>query len=318
MSTSDDDEVQLIQGMLGRERLSVDLCDGQRTTFLTHVGAQPRLVPGPWIAQRQLVLALALANLNPAQRSSLAHAVIVEWGREFGVGRLVLEAVASGLPLGGSSLAMRPRTPGGAGHPRVLYTWALAPRATPVACDWMLLRAQPEWALARPPRPIGLRGLETLAQLGGTVLLLVPTAVAARQVADIVADVLPLHAHPRFLPYLERHDPEAALLLWPHDAIGAASLERRSFSTAVLIDAPEHVRLDAQRWAAERPGVEVVDAACPGRMDRKSLVRYWQACGRPKLLLRGDAEWTAEAIPWLRSQGAIVHGHSEATQLGLF
>lgn len=324
MSSTDDDEVQLIQGMLGRERLAIDLFDAQRTTFLTHVGAQPRLVPGPWIAQRQLVMALALANLNPAQRASLAHAVIVEWGREFGVGRLVLEAHASGLPLGGSSLLMRPRSPGGGGRPRVLYTWALGLRATPVACDWLLLRAQPEWALDRPPRPIGLRGLETLAQLGGTVLLLVPTAVAARQIADVVADVVPLTAHPRFLPYLERHDPDAALLLWPHDAFGSASLERRrgsanpELSTAVLIGAPEQVRLDAQRWAAERPGVEVVDAACPSRMDRKALARYWQACGRPKVLLRGDAEWAAEAIPWLRSQGAIVHGHSEATQLGLF
>jgi hypothetical protein len=317
MSSDDDDEVQLIQGMLGRERLAIDQCDGQRTAFLTHVGAQSRLVPGPWIAQRQLIMALALSNLNPAQRASLAHAVIVEWGREFGVGRLVLEAHASGLPLGGSSLLLRPRSPGG-GHPRVLYTWSLGLRASPVACDWMLLRAQPEWSLDRPPRPIGLRGLETLAQLGGTVLLLVPTAVAARQVADVVAEILPIHAHPRFLPYLEHHDPDAALLLWPHDAFGAASLERHTFSTAVLIAAPESVRVDAQRWAADRPHVEVVDAACPGRMDRKALARYWQACGQPKVLLRGDAEWAAEAIPWLRSLGATVHGHSEATQLGLF
>lgn len=317
----DDDEqtqVQTVMGMLGRERLAVDLCDGQRTTFITHVGALPRLVPGPWIAQRQLVMALALANLNPAQRASLARTVIVEWGREFGVGRLVLEAHASGLPLGGSSLFMRPRVPGGGGQPRVLYTWALGQRATAVPCDWLLLRAQPEWALDRPPRPIGLRGLETLAQLGGTVLLLVPSAVAARQIADVVADVLPLHAHPRFLPYLERHDADAALLLWPHDAVGAASLERRSFSTAVLIGAPEPVALEAQRWAAERPGVEVVEAACPGRMDRKALARYWQACGKPKVLLRGDAEWAAEAMAWLRSIGASVHAHSEATQLGLF
>jgi hypothetical protein len=311
-------QIHTVMGMLGRERLAVDVCDGQRTTFMTHVGATTRLVPGPWIAHRQLVLALALANLNPAQRASLARAVVVEWGREFGVGRLVLEAHASGLPLGGSSLFMRPRVPGGGGTPRVLYTWALGQRATPVQCDWLLLRAQPEWALDRPPRPIGLRGLETLAQLGGSVLLLVPSAVAARQIAEVVANVLPLHAHPRFLPHLEHHDADAALLLWPHDAVGAASLERRSFSTVVLIAAPEPVAQEAQRWAAERPGVEVVEAACPGRMDRKALARYWAACGKPKLLLRGDAEWAAEAMSWLRSLGATVHAHSEATQLGLF
>src|SRR5690606_14808951 len=155
-------EIQQIQAMLTRERLAVDLCDGNRSAFLTHVGAPPRLIPGSWIAHRQQILALALANLSPSQRASLARAVVVEWGREFGVGRMVLSAVASGLPLGGSSLSMRPRTPGGDGRPNILYTWALGPRATPVTCDWLLLRAQPEWACDRPPRPIGARGLETL------------------------------------------------------------------------------------------------------------------------------------------------------------
>lgn len=312
------DEVQQIQAMLTRERLAVDLCDGNRTAFLTHVGAQSRLVPGPWIAHRQLIMALALANLAPNQRASLARAVIVEWGREFGVGRMVLSAVASGLPLGGSSLSMRPRTPGGGGHPHILYTWALGARATPVQVDWLLLRAQPEWACDAPPRPLGTRGLETLAQLGGSVLLLVPSAVAARQVADSVGTALPLDAHPRFAPFLEAHDSEAAVLIWPHDAIRASSLDRRKFSTAVLIAAPEAVRQEALRWAALRPGVEVVEAACPGRMNRTALARYWEACGKPKVLLRGDPEWAAEGGPWLESIGATVAAHSEATQLGLF
>lgn len=312
------DEVQQIQAMLTRERLAVDLCDGKRTAFLTHVGAPPRLVPGPWIAHRQQILALALANLAPNQRSSLAHAVVVEWGREFGVGRLVLSAVASGLPLGGSSLRMRPRTPGGDGRPHILYTWALGPRATPVACDWLLLQAQPEWASDRPPRPLGARGLETLALLGGSVLLLVQDAVAARQLADSVGHGVALDAHPRFLPFLEDHDPAANVLIWPQDAIGACSLERREFSTAVLIGAPELVRQQALRWAAQRPKLELVDAACPGRMHRKGLARYWDSCGRPKVLLRGDSEWAAEGGPWLESLGATVAAHSEATQLGLF
>jgi hypothetical protein len=318
------DDVQQIQAMLTRERLAVDLCDGTRTAFLTHVGAAPRLVPGPWIAHRQLVMALALANLAPNQRASLAHTVIVEWGREFGVGHLVLEAVASGLPLGGSSLSMRPRVPGNDGRPHVLYTWDLGPRATPHKCDWLLLRASPSWACEQPIRKIGVRGLETLAQLGGSVLLLVPSPVAARQIADVVGRSLALDAHPRFLPYLEDHDPEAALLLWPHDAIAASSLDRRTFSTAVLIAAPEVVRQEATRWAAQRSnaqrsgGVELVDAACPGRMDRKLLARYWEACGRPKVLLRGDPGWAAEGRSWLESIGATVATHPEATQLGLF
>jgi len=312
------DEVQQIQAMLTRERLAVDLCDGKRTAFLTHIGAPPRLVPGPWIAHRQQVLALALANLAPNQRSSLAHAVVVEWGREFGVGRMVLSAVASGLPLGGSSLSMRPRTPGGDGRPHILYTWALGLRATPVVCDWLLLQAQPEWACDRPPRPLGVRGLETLALLGGSVLVLVQNAVAARQLADSVGHSVALDAHPRFVPFLEDHDANANVMIWPHDAIGASSLERREFSTAVLIGAPELVRQEVLRWAAARPKLEVVDAACPGRMNRKALARYWESCGRPKLLLRGDSEWAAAGRVWLESLGATVAAHSEATQLGLF
>lgn len=315
------DETLQIQAMLTRERLAVDLCDGKRTSFLTHVGSAPRLVPGPWMAHRKLIMALALANLAPHQRASLAQAVLVDWEREFGVGRLVLHALPSGLPLGGSSLLMRRR--GEEGALRVLYTWALGPRAMPVECDWLLLRVQPEWALDNAPRKVGVRGLDTLAQLGGRVLLLVPSPVAARQVADAIAGRLPVDAHPRFLPHLEDHEPDAPLLLWPHDAIRSTTLERRVISTAVLIGAPELVRGETQRWAAQRrdateEAIEVVDAACPGRMDRKSLTRYWKACGKPKVLLRGDPEWATQGERWLRSIGATVAAHAESTQLGLF
>jgi len=312
------DEVQQIQAMLTRERLAVDVCDDNRATFLTHVGAAPRLVPGSWIAHRQLVMALALANLAPQQRSSLAQAIVVEWGREFGVGRLVLAAQPSGLPLGGACLSMRPRTPGGDGRPHVLYTWALGPRAKPVECDWLLVRAQPGWGREQPARALGVRGLETLAELGGKVLLLVPSAVAARQVADAVAKHLPVDAHPRFAPFLDNHEHDASLLLWPHDALGAASLERREISTAVLVAAPEAVHQQALRWAALRPGAEVVEAACPGRMNRAAMARFWQSCGKPKILLRGDPGWAAEGRGWLESIGATVEAHSEATQLDLF
>jgi hypothetical protein len=48
------------------------------------------------------------------------------------------------------------------------------------------------------------------------------------------------------------------------------------------------------------------------------LARYWEACGRPKVLLRGDPGWAAEGRSWLESIGATVATHPEATQLGLF
>ena len=43
------DQVQQLQGLLTRERLAIDRCDGKRTTFLTHVGAQDKLQPGAWL-----------------------------------------------------------------------------------------------------------------------------------------------------------------------------------------------------------------------------------------------------------------------------
>ena len=111
---------------------------------------------------------------------------------------------------------------------RCLYAWALAgDKLVPVTADWMLLRVQPEWALERPPKALSRRGLETLVELGAKVLVLVPSSVAARQVADMLGPTVSIDAHPRFLPHLEAHDSEANLLLWPHDALGAASLRRR-------------------------------------------------------------------------------------------
>lgn len=311
-------EVAAVQGLLARERLSIDQCDEGRTTFLSHLGATPRLVPGPWIGHRDLIYALALANLTPAQRASLAHALRVEHGREFGVGRSVLETVSSDLPLGGASLLITPRGSG----PQCLYTWALGPKATPKRCEWLLLRAQPEWALDDPPRKIGAKGLGTLAELGGDVLVLVPSATAARQVADLLRDKVAFTAHPRYLPHVvdqgAAHDPEARVALWPHDALDARSLAKRTVTTVVLIAAPEEVRGLAERWADEHGGAEVVGAACPGRVGRDALEAFWRACGRPKILLRGDPAWVSAGQPWLESIGATVAGRSDGTQLGLF
>lgn len=311
-------EVAAVQGLLARERLSIDQCDEGRTTFLSHLGATSRLVPGPWIAHRDLIYALALANLTPAQRASLAHALRVEHGREFGVGRSVLETVGSDLPLGGASLLITPRGNG----PQCLYTWALGPKATARPCEWLLLRAQPEWALDVPPRKLGVKGLTTLVELGGDVVVLVPSATAARQVADLLGDRLPFSAHPRYLPHVidegSTHDTSARLLLWPHDALDARSLARRTVSTVVLIAAPEEVRRAAERWAGEHGAPEVVPAACPGRVGRDELLAFWRACGEPKILLRGDPAWVGVGQPWLESKGATVAARSAGTQLGLF
>lgn len=315
---TDDAELHEVQHMISRERLSLDEPGPDRTCFLSHVGAQAKLVPGPWIGHRDLVYAMALANLSPSQRTSLARAVLVEHGREFGVGRLTLEAVASGLPLGGSSLRLAHRQ----GGLRCLYTWALgvAPGSTP--CDWLLLRAQAEWAPDEPPRPLQIKGLRTLAALGGVVLVLVETAVAALQIARTCGESVPLQAHPRFAPYLERVDPEARVLLWPHDAIDGAGLQRHPIAAVVLVGAPEPVRQQVEAWrqrqgkAGER--LHVAHVGCPGRVDRTRLAAFWEACGRPRVLLRGDSAWTASGAAWLRGTlGATVEVQGRATQLSL-
>lgn len=316
---ADDLEAELheVQHMISRERLSLDEPAPDRTCFLSHVGAQAKLVPGPWIGHRDLVYAMALANLSPAQRTSLARAVLVEHGREFGVGRLLLEALASGLPLGGSSVRLGHRQ----GGLRCLYTWALGPTPTATPCDWLLLRAQPEWALDDPPRPFAAKGLRTLADLGGQVLVLVDTAVAALQVARACGDEVALQAHPRLSPYLEAVEPEAPVLLWPHDALDGPGLLRHAVTAVVLVAAPEPVRQQVEAWrlrqgpAGER--LPVVEVSCPGRIDRERLAGFWAACGRPRVLLRGDSAWTATGAAWLRTLGAVVEVQGRATQLSL-
>jgi hypothetical protein len=322
---TDDLEAELheVQHMVARERLSLDEPAPDRTCFLSHVGAQAKLVPGPWIGHRDLVYAMALANLSPAQRTSLARAVLVEHGREFGVGRLTLEALASGLPLGGSSLRLCHRQ-GGRGRQgglRCLYTWALGDAPAPTRCDWLLLRAQPEWALDEPPRPFAAKGLRTLVDLGGQVLVLVDTAVAALQVARACGDEVSLQAHPRLSPYLEGVEPEAPVLLWPHDALDGPGLARHSVTAVVSVAAPEPVRQQVEAWrlrqgpAGER--LPVVEVGCPGRIDRERLSGFWEACGRPRVLLRGDSAWTTAGAAWLRTQGAEVEVQGRATQLSL-
>ncbi len=302
--------------MLARERLSIDDTQPGRTCFLSHLGAQERLSPGAWMGHRDLLYGLALANLSPTQRTSLARAVLVDHGREFGVGRLRLETLSSGLPLGGSSLLMQPRTSG----PSCLYTWAVGPKAAPAECDWLLLRASPEWASDPAPRKFSARGLQLLTQLGGEVVLLVGSAVAAVQIAQACSGVLRLAAHPRFSPYIESLDPDAQVLLWPHDAIEGAGLRRHEVVAVALVDAPEPVKGQLKDWLERRQGgreVEVVEVSCPGRADRRALESFWRACGRPAVFLTGDSIWAASGASWLRSLGADVVVHGAATQLSL-
>jgi len=306
-----------VQRLLARERLSLDEPAEDRTCFLSHVGAQPRLVPCPWIGHRDLVYAMALANLSPAQRHALANAVLIEHDRDFGVGRLELRAMSSGLPLGGSSLLLQPR----GGGLRCLYTWALGPKATSAPCEWLLLRAQPGWAADHRPPELSATGLSTLATLGGEVIVLVPSAVAALQVARLCAGKIDVAAHPRFSPYIEGLQPEAPVLLWPHDALDGAGLRRHAITAVALVGAPERVRQDAAAWRARRGGersnVEVVEAASPGRIDRERLLAFWQACERPRVLLRGDPQWATTGARWLSEQGAEVEVAGAATQLEL-
>ena len=300
--------------LFARERLLVDGCAAGRTTFISHLGSIARLDPGPWIAHRELVLALALANLTPAQRRSLARAVLVDHGREFGVGRLVLETCPSGLPLGGSSLLLRPR----AGGPRCLYTWALGSGAAAAACEWLLLRAEPGWALEGGPAPLQAEAVATAAALHESVVIFAATAGAARQIADAcLVGRLPFTAHPRFLPHLDGASAGAGIALWPHDAAGAASLARRRAGAAIVVDGPEAALEAILSWAATS-GVEVTTAGCPGAIDRARLAALWRACGSPQVLLRGDPGWARAGLRWLGELGAAVEPQSDATQLGLF
>lgn len=311
-----------VQRMLASERLSIDNFGPGRTSFLSHLGAWTQLVPAPWIAHRDLIYALALANLSPTKRSSLAKSVVAEWDREFGVGRLTLRASASGLPMGGSHLHLAERSGEG---PSCLYTWALGAKSQPAQCDWISLRAQPEWALDVAPKEISARGMETLVGLGTGVVIAVPSIVAARQVAEKICSRVRIDAHPRYAPHLkeliEGQEPlegAGSLFLWPHDQLDSPRLAKQELRTLVLVSATEALSQQATRWAQAREKVEVVDARCPGRAGKTELLKFWKGCGEPKVLLRGDPAWTATGRAWLSNAGVVVAGQSKGTQLGLF
>ncbi len=316
MTTSVD--ARAIEQILARERLAIDLCAEGRTSFLSHVGATKKLTPGPWIAHRDLIYAMALTNLSVTQRSALAHAVRVEHGREFGVGRCTLLTTSSGLPFGGSNLMVRPKR----GGPEFLYTYALSSSATPAPCEWLLLRAQPEWAKGQELRALGVRGLDTLVGLGGDVLVLVPTVVAAKQVAALVKDRIALAAHPRFSPLLftaeEQAPRDANLIVWPHDGLGSPLLRDKEIRTVVVLDGAGEVLESVERWAQGRDALEVVSAACPGRIGRVALKKFWERCGRPRVLLRGSPSEVRLGTDFLEGLGAQVIPRVEGTQLGLF
>ncbi len=321
-------ELHLVQQILARERLSLDVCDRGRTCFLSHLGANTRLATGPWLGHRDLIFALALANLAPNRRASLARAVRVEHGHEFGVGRLTLRALPSGLPLGGSSLWLRPRT----SELRCLYTWALTPAATPAASTWLLLRAEPSWALREPPKLLTMHALSTLAALDATVVVLVATATDARMVAEACLGQLPFAAHPRFAPHLAdlgATAPTAAtkIRLWPHDAVTAPGFwphhrkaEPGRSGVVILVDAPDVVERQVHTWHgnhADAKRIEVSRATCPGRMQWPELAAWWQACEQPQVLLRGLPEWTHPASAKLHDLGAHVDTWAQSTQLAL-
>lgn len=303
-----------VLAMLRRGRLALDVCEPGRTTFITHVGAVPKLVPGAWIGHRDLLRAMALANLHPQQRAALARAVLVDYGHSFGVGRLELGVHPSGLPLGGTSVSLRGRS----GELSCLYTWALGPAAEPVVCDWLALRAQPGWALDDAPKRLTGKGTHTLAELAGKILVLVETAVSARLVADELAGTVEVSAHARFAPYLDEPSSDAPVLLWPIDALSSAALARYEFGTVIPLAVGEGDLAAVAQWASEQANVTVATASEPGRIDRKGFERFWRACGRPKILLRGEPQWTAQGAAWLRDLGAIVSVEPTSTQLGLF
>jgi hypothetical protein len=184
----------------------------------------------------------------------------------------------------------------------------------------LLLRASPEWALEPAPKRFSARGIQLLTQLGGEVLLLVSSAVGAVQIAAACAGTVKVAAHPRFSPHIEALDPEAPVLLWPHDALDGAGLRRHEVVAVALVDAPVPVQAELKAWVERRSGereVETVDLSCPGRLDRAGMLQFWRACGEPAVFLTGDSVWASAGAAWLRSVGAEVVVHGEATQLSL-
>ena len=88
-----------------------------------------------------------------------------------------------------------------------------------------------------------------------------------------------------------------------------------------LVGATESEVRQTRAWldqvATEGRDIELVEVACPGRIDRSGLSQFWTACGRPNILLQGDPAWAGRGARWLRDCGARVHVQGEGTQLSL-
>ena len=304
--------------MISRERLSLDEPAADRTCFLSHVGAQGKLVPGPWIGHRDLVYAMALANLSPAQRTSLARAVLVDHGREFGVGRLTLEAVSSGLPLGGSSLRLAHRQ-GGAPVPLYLGVGGGA------HCGGVRLAA------ASGAGRVGAGRASASAAGQGAAH---PGLVGG---GDAGAGGYRGGGPCRSWPRVETRFVSRPILASRRTSRGSSPRRRCCFGPMTPSTAPACSDTRSPRWcwsarrsaygsksmrgefgggpAGER--LQITEVGCPGRVDREHLRAFWESCARPRILLRGDSEWTAQGAQWLRSQGATVEVQGQATQLSL-
>ena len=128
--------------------------------------------------------------------------------------------------------------------------------------------------------------------------------------------------HPRFAPLVLEADvtnPKTAnLMLWPHDGLGSPMLRDRSVHTVVMVDADEPTEVNIQRWAAQVGCTHVERAACPGRISRVGLEKFWRGASCPKVLLRGDPVLVREGTAYLETIGATVVPRASSTQLGLF
>jgi hypothetical protein len=307
-------EIELVLSMLARERLCVDEAGGRRTCFISHLGVERGLAPGAWICHRDLVAALSRANLSPSQKTSLARAVVVEHGDEFGVGRLLVRALPSGLPAGGSSVLLQPRDR----STSCLYTTWLGPACVAAHCRWLRLVAQPEWASETHLRELTVTGIETLLALGAELLILVKSTLEAVQVAALCSGRIAVFAHPRFAPFVESSERSARVILWPTDALASRLLRRRSICAVAVMAVDQQVRQQVEMWCRQQgPRLELVEIRCPHRASRQHIEDLWRACAAPRVLLSGDPRWVESGRRWLAELGAIVQHQSAGTQLPL-